>query len=85
MASPLTFADRLANRPVVHAGTGCGVGTWTKTLDAADLTAFNQALEDENLRGSDIHRIMKDMGFPFGQTSVRNHRTGVCLCRSRTV
>lgn len=78
-----SFTDRINSRQRTHSGTICGVGAWMKTIDAADIAGFNIALDDETVTGSDLHRVMQDMGFPYGTSSVRAHRNRDCLCRSR--
>lgn len=79
----MSFAERLASLPYSHPGTRCGVAVWEAKQNDADREAFNAALEDDTLTGADIHRVIKDMGFPHGQTSLRAHRQRVCLCRSQ--
>ena len=65
-------------------GTKCTFQQYIlRTLNPEDIKALNDALDDQDVAGSQIHRALVKAGFALGKDTVRRHRSGECSCGPR--
>ena len=61
--------------------TTCIFGVFIQTLEAKDRADLEQALEDRKFSHRAIQTACRKYGFTGGETVVRRHRRGECVCR----
>lgn len=64
----------------VRIGRPCFTALWRETLAEADREQFDAALANPDIPTVVIHRTMKAMGYEFGDSAVKRHRSGGCKC-----
>lgn len=65
-------------------GPLCGMSVIESRLDADDLAALREYLEDrDNVTTAAIHRALLTGGHRVGKNTLERHRRGECACGSR--
>jgi hypothetical protein len=64
--------------------TQCKLGELRDGLDKSDQKILDDALLDvDNWPSETLVRELRKLGFDVGRNTVRSHRRGDCLCRSK--
>lgn len=74
----MSLAERLTQVPA-----RCKLGDLIELLADEDRAALEAALAAEWMTAAHITRALNDEGFDIGNTTVKEHRNGVCLCARR--
>lgn len=64
-------------RPYAH---GCGFVRFLADLKPEDRKDLEQALLDETITGSAIHRALRNNGYAISGNMIRRHRRKDCPC-----
>jgi hypothetical protein len=56
----------------------CKFGSWVATLGEEDRHAVWRSMGNDNVSTRHIYRILKSVGCPSAESSVRSHRRGEC-------
>lgn len=59
----------------------CVFGDYIATLDSKDQTDIQIALDDSTITAKAIFVVCRNHGYTGGDSVVRRHRRGECLCR----
>jgi hypothetical protein len=65
----------------INKGPTCTVCELLRTLDADDLAALTDALDDASLAHAQIYRALRAEGYAIRPNTVARHRRGECAKR----
>lgn len=65
----------------INKGPTCTVCELLRTLDADDLAALTDALDDASLAHTQIYRALRAEGYTIKANTVSRHRRGECSQR----
>lgn len=61
-----------------HQPRHCQFAGWLSTLSEEDRHSVWRAFDNENIRTRHIYQVVKSIGYPNGESSLRTHRRGEC-------
>jgi hypothetical protein len=80
----MTLEDMFNNVPP-PTGKQCRLDLWLATLNEDDLNAFWRAMDNEEIPTRHIWRVVKTIGCPNQESSIRSHRRGECKTCERKI
>ena len=77
----MKLADALAALPPrLPNGPRCTVGAILDKLDDDDRAALTAALDDDEVQGSGLARLLSSRGHKVNGNTIQRHRRGDCSC-----
>lgn len=73
----LNLEETLNNVPPTNART-CKFGPWLTSLSEDDRNAIVKAFDNPDIGTRHIFKVLKAVGCPSAESSIRSHREGEC-------